>query len=214
MLTLPFSMFFSFFCAFLATAATATTEAAAETAQAAHEAAHHAAPALGSWAYILQSNVINVAIVALFLGFMLSKLNLGKTINGKQQRVIDEIDSAEVRQKEAETKLDALSKRTNELEAEVQQIINEAKANAERLKTSILEDAETQAEKLRQNALKRLALEEKQRLAETQRRLMDEAVLATKALLENTLSQEDRIQSVEAFIDQLPQHVDALGGAK
>ena len=65
-----------------------------------------------------------------------------------------------------------------------------------------------------QNAIKRLTIEEKQRFAQTQQRLMDDAITATKALLENTLTTEDKIQSIEAFIDLLPQHVEAIGGTR
>lgn len=178
------------------------------------EEAHEAALAFGSWEYILHSNIINVTLVAIFLVIIISKLNIGKSIQGTQQRVINEIDAAEIRQKEAQEKLEALMKRANALEGEVQTILSEANANAEKLKTTILADAEAQAEKIRQNAIKRLTIEEKQRFAQTQQRLMDDAITATKALLENTLTTEDKIQSIEAFIDQLPQQVEASGGVR
>ena len=181
---------------------------------AAAEAGHEAAAAFGSWEYILNSNIINVTLVAIFLAIIISKLNIGKSIQGKQQRVIDEIDSAEARQKEAQYKLNALMTRAKGLDAEIQGILTDANTNAEKLKASILADAEAQAEKIRQNAIKRLTIEEKQRFAQAQQRLMDDAITATKALLENTLSTEDKIQSIEAFIDLLPQHVEASGGAR
>ena len=178
------------------------------------EAAHEVAAAFGSWEYILHSNIINVVMVAIFLVFIISKLNIGQSIQGKQQRVINEINSAETRQKEAQEQLDTLMKRVNALESEIQGILSDANTNAEKLKATILADAEAQAEKIRQNAIKRLTIEEKQRFSQTQQRLMDDAIAATKALLENTLSTEDKIQSIEAFIDQLPQHVEASGGSR
>lgn len=174
--------------------------------------AAHELPAIGSWEYIKDSNVLNILIVAIFLAWIFNKVQVGDKLKGYQERIIDNLDKAEAKQEQAEQKLQEVQSRLGKLDAEVSEILADAKANAKTMAERIIKDAEADAQKIMDQAHRRVALEEKQRLAEVQDRLMTEAIVATRELLENTLTKDDRIQSVEAFIEQIPQLAAATGG--
>ena len=172
--------------------------------------AAHELPSFGSLEYIKESNVVNILIVAIFLIWILNKAQVGQKLKGYQSRIIDSLDKAESKQRQAESKLQEVEVRLSKLDVEVAQILTEAKSNAENMAKRIVSDAEADAKKIIDQAHRRIALEEKQRLAEVQERLMTEAIVATRELLSNTLSNDDKIQSVESFIEQIPE----LAGGK
>ena len=161
------------------------------------------APAVGSVEYFLHSNLFNIVLVGIFLFVILRNIQVGQKLKEFQSSVIAKIDAAEAKQAQAEEALKAIEARANAVEGEVSEILATAEKNAQALAASIIKQAEADAERMKQNAANLIATEERRKTAEIRDRLMTEAVVAARELLENTLSDDDRVRSVEQFVDQL-----------
>lgn len=175
----------------------------------ANESAHHQAASGGLWGYILESNVINVAIVLLFLVWLLNKIKIGQLIHGRRQSISQSLQEAEAKRDKALEQLDQLEKRLASLEQEANKVVTEAEQSAQEMARRIVEQAEVDAAKLLEQANKRSQLELKQAALTLEKRLMHEAIVATREFLSATLSDQDKRKSVEVFLDELP----ALSGA-
>lgn len=169
--------------------------------------AHVELPAVGSFDYFVQSNLFNIVLVGILLFFIVRNIQVSQKLKEFQQRTINNIEQAEVEQQKANEQLAALEKRAKGVDTEVQTILKTAEENAKVLANNIVTQAEQDAQRLLENAQKRIILEEKQKADELRKRLMQEAIVAAKELLENTLSKDDKVESVEQFITQLPQVV-------
>ncbi len=171
--------------------------------------AHEGPEQLTLWHRILESNVINVVIVALILGFLIKKFNLLNGIDAKREQIATEIQAFEARKKEAQAQLEATQRLTANLKNEVEDILNTARESAEVLSAQILNDAKLESVKIIDNTKRRVELEQRSAIKELERRLLNEALQDARAELAQSLSAEQQKRSVESFLDEL---VEVKGG--
>jgi F-type H+-transporting ATPase subunit b len=157
------------------------------------------------WHSIVQSNILNVIVAAVFLAWVIRKINVGRVLDERRQRISEELATSETRRQVAQAELDALEKRAASLHEEVAAIIRDAEQTARQVADAILTSAEGDAAAIRANAQKRQLLDEKNAARSLEARLMREALHGAQQFLETTLSDEDKRQSVEAFIEALPE---------
>lgn len=162
-----------------------------------------AAEPTGLWETLVQSNTINFLIAVALLAFVIGKLNLGKGIEGTRQKVIDELQALEVARKEAEARLSQIKSQTANLQQEVASILSDAKTSAESLSQQIIRDARTDADKIIDNAKRRVEMEQKASAKELERRLLNDALSDARLELAQQVSGDDQKRSVEAFIRSL-----------
>ncbi|MCA9798504.1 MAG: ATP synthase F0 subunit B [Cyanobacteria bacterium HKST-UBA04] len=180
----------------------------------AHEAAAaHTAHQMGLWDMVVHSNVINVALVALLLGWLMAKFQVPGLVDKQRQAVAKSLKDAEAKRDKALVKLEELERRLAKLDGEVAQIISDAEQTASEVAQGIVAQAERDAEKMLAQAQKRAELEQRQAALDIEYRLLIEAVGETRDYLNASLSDQDRQKSVETFLDQLPELVaNAKGG--
>lgn len=164
----------------------------------------HGAEGGDFWTQVVHSNVINIAIAFVFLVWVFKRFNLLDILEQRQNKVMLELKEAEEKRDKALAELNQIEKRTAGLTEEVSHILKDAEETAGMVATGIIRSAEAEADKLLENAQKRAALEEKSAVRELEHRLMLEAIHGAKELLENTLSDADKQQSVEDFVSVLP----------
>ena len=165
--------------------------------------AHEGPEQLTLWQRILESNVINVVIVALILGFLIKKFNLLNGIDAKREQIASEIQAFEARKQEAQAQLEATQRLTANLKNEVAEILNTARQSAEVLSAQILNDAKQESVKIVDNAKRRVELEQRSAIKELERRLLNEALQDARAELAQSLTAEQQKRSVESFLDEL-----------
>lgn len=167
-------------------------------------AAHggHHEPSLMEW--LLSTNVFNIVLVAIILGWVIKKFNVLDVFPQQQQSIQKQVSDLESQRKEAEFELAELKKRTDNLSAEVEQIVSQATKSAEDISAQIITDAQNQANKIVELAEKRIAVEEKAAVQQLQAKLLGEAIQDAQQTLSG-ISDAEKKQSVEAFLKTLPQ---------
>lgn len=167
----------------------------------ASEGAEH----LGLFERILESNVINIVLVALVLGFLAKKFNLLGGIDAKQAQLSSEILAIENQKKAALTQLQDAKNRTANLKAEVAEILENARESAQLISAQIISDASLESSKIVENAKRRVALEQRSALHELEKRLLNDAISDARSEMSQTLTAADQKHSVEEFLQELSQ---------
>lgn len=101
---------------------------------------------------ILNSNVINFAMVAAFVVWIVKKADLSGLINKKRIEIIESINNAEEENKNKQNILSDTKIRVGNLEEEVLKITHEGEFVARNLSSNIIEGANKQAEDLHKKA--------------------------------------------------------------
>ncbi len=174
--------------------------------EAGHAAGHHTPAVVGSWEWLLETNLINIAIAVLLIGFLLKKLNVGSNIEASRQRIATDIESLEKQKQLAQQRLAELKKKTASLDQEVEAILTTARESADSLSGAILRDANLQAEKIIDAAKSRVELEQRAAAKDLERRLLNDALADAREDLTRSLTPADQRKSVEAFLDELSQN--------
>lgn len=157
------------------------------------------------WEYILNSNLINVLLIALLLGWIIKRYNLFGAIDTQRNKIVEEIEQVERHKKEALAQLEEIQRRSNNLKNEVESILKNARESAEALSAQILADAKNESSKIVDNAKKRVELEQRAAAKELENRLLNDALADAREELANTLTAKEQSRSVEAFIEELAQ---------
>jgi len=165
--------------------------------------AHHEELTLTQW--LNETNLVSFTVVAIFLIFVISKLNVGAKIAAHREKLARDIETVEAQKRQAQEELEAIKKRVANLNTEVDGIINDAKKSASGLTEQILKDARAQAEKIVETAKGRVELEQRAAAKELEKRLLTDALNDARAEMARNLSGSDQKRSVETFIKELSQ---------
>lgn len=182
----------------------------AETTQTAqqitHEAAQHAVehhgPAYWTWEWLVSTNVLNIALVALVLVVVVRKLGLQNVFHNQQHAISKELNTLYSKRDQAKSDLAAVEERTKTLNDEIEQIITQAKASAQDISESIIAEAKAEAAAIAERSKQRLEQEEKRLMRNLQEQILSEAVLMAKNELQQH-SDQTKADSVRQFAQQL-----------
>ncbi len=156
------------------------------------------------WESVVQSNVLNILIAAVFLIWVFKRFKLSALLDQRQSQIMKSLQDAESKREAALKELREIEQRTANLKTEVEAIIKDASQTAEMVAQTILRNAEEDAQKILDSGRKRLAMEQKTASRELEQRLMVEAIHGARQLLESTLSDKDKVRSVEDFVASMP----------
>ena len=165
--------------------------------------AHEGPEQMGLWHRILESNVLNVILVALILGWLINKFNLLSGIDTQREKIAGEILAIESKKKEALAQLEDAKRRTANLKAEVDEILSNARSSAESISTQILSEARVESSKIVENAKRRVELEQRTAIKDLEKRLLSDALQDARAELAQSLNADQQKRSVESFLDEL-----------
>lgn len=164
----------------------------------------HAEAGSGLWDKLVHSNMLNLLLVVVVLGWVIRKQNLLGGIETQRSKIAGELMAIERQKQDALAQLQEIQQRTGRLESEVDGILQNARKSAETLSAQMLSDARTEAGKIVENAKSRVGLEQRAALKDLQARLLNEAVVDAREEMTRSLSVPDQKRSIEAFLDELP----------
>jgi len=133
-----------------------------------------------------------------------------KFVRQRHLTIKEALDESARLRDEAKEKLDEYTQRIAGVEAEVEKIFSEIRADAEAEKERILAAAKAQAESIKRNAEDRIAAEMAQARRELEREVVEVAIEAAEKLIRVTATPGDHKTLIDSFITDLgkgaPEH--------
>ena len=142
-----------------------------------------------------------IALLVLLIYFLAKPI--GNALAGRQQQVIDELESLQEKRDIAERSYKDFESRLAGMEKEMEVVVERAIAQAENEKAKILEDAEQAAEDIKRQAEAAVQAE----IVEAKRKLRDEiadqaAAMAEELIVKN-LTPEDQVKITEQYLERV-----------
>ena len=156
----------------------------------------------GGWAATDTYRVMNFAVLAIALFFLLRKpvaQFLGDRIQGIQAQ-LDDLESKKI---EAEKKLAEYNERLSHLSTESEKIINQYKEQGETLRNKILKEAEAAASKLEEQALRHIEHEFKQAKIRLEQEVLEKAIAKAEDRLKKKITDQDQDKLIEEYLTKV-----------
>jgi F-type H+-transporting ATPase subunit b len=150
--------------------------------------------------------VIWTFIIFFIVMFILRKFAwnpIAEALDARAQKIHDDIDRADGLRKEAEQKLEEYLQKLNGLRAEGQEIVTEARKDAEDLKNEILSSARKEAEELKNRALREVSLARDSALDDIHRQVTELSIAVAGQILERSLKPEDHQKMISDTITKI-----------
>lgn len=141
--------------------------------------------------------IVNAAIFVGIIWYAAGK-KLKAFFTGRREEVVQEMDELAVRKQEAEARLADVERQIADVEAECAKLLEEGRAQAERMKAAILADAETQAARIVEQAARNAEQEGKAELEAIRARMANTIV----AELEKSLVERLDARTHQDLIDK------------
>lgn len=142
-----------------------------------------------------------IALLIILIKFLAKPI--GNALAGRQQQVIDELETLQDKRDAAERSYKEFESRLAGMEKEMEVVVERAIAQAENEKAKILEEAEEAAEDIKRQAQAAIQAE----IVEAKRTLRDEiadkaAAMAEELIVKN-LTPEDQVKITEQYLDRV-----------
>lgn len=164
----------------------------------AYASGEHHEPRWGDFAWRIVNLILFCAILWYFTGGLIKRF-----FKNRKQAIQDTLKDLEQKREDAKAKLAEVEKRIANLEAERQAILDESKAQAERLKKGILSDAQRRAGQIVDQAKRTAENESQAMLAKVRATMADEIVDAAGKALQNRLTSEDHDKLINNALDKV-----------
>ncbi|MCL7486843.1 MAG: ATP synthase F0 subunit B [Desulfobulbaceae bacterium] len=142
-----------------------------------------------------------IALLVLLIYFLAKPI--GNALAGRQQQVIDELETLQAKRDAAERSYKEFESRLAGMEKEMEVVVARAIKQAENEKVKILEDAEKAAEDIKRQAEAAVQAE----IVEAKRKLRDEiadqAALLAEELIVKNLTPADQVKITEQYLDRV-----------
>lgn len=142
-------------------------------------------------------------VTFLLVLFILQKFawkKITSSLDDRANKIHDDLDRAETIRKDAEAKLEEYMDKLNGLKEEGQEIIAEARKDAEALRNEILETSRKEAEQIRERSRKEIDLAMDAALDKLHKDVTTLSVQIASQILGKTLSEQDHKELVEKSI--------------
>ncbi len=150
----------------------------------------------------LETNLFNLAILLGIIVYFAPK-TLGKILSERRVKIVEAIQEAEERQRQAASRLTEEQQKLAQSQAEAVRIRQMAEERAAVAKVEIAAQAEQDLQRLRETAAKDLGAEQDRVIAELRRRIAILAVEKAEADLRGQLSNNQQDRLIERSIAQL-----------
>lgn len=146
--------------------------------------------------------LLNFGLLLVILGWK-AKPALGNYADKRHRQIKSALDEASRLRAEAEEKLAEYKQRIAKVDAEVDAIIADIRADAEAEKRRIIAGAEAQAQTLKRDAENRIAAELSRARDNLSREVVLAAIAAAQGLIEKNTSAADRNAALDSFLADL-----------
>lgn len=155
-------------------------------------------PRWGDFAWRIVNLILFCGILWYFTGNLCKRF-----FKNRKQAIQDTLNELEQKRVDAKEKLAEIEKRIANLEAERKAILDESRAQAERLKQGIMEDAKRQADQIVDQAKRTAENEGRAMLDKVRSAMADEIVDAASKALRNRLTPQDHEKLIENAMDKV-----------
>lgn len=152
---------------------------------------------------IAASNVINVTIVVVFLGYLIHRYKLFSGVDAAQAKIVEDLQNAEKNREIALKELKDAEEKLSHAKDEAEKIIKEAENIAIVMKNEIIEKANQDAERIIEQGRKVIENEKKVALSELQKNLTVAALEVAKDNIKTSLDDNWQRKLIQDFVDNL-----------
>ncbi len=145
-----------------------------------------------------------IFVVAVFVPV---KRSLLSALDARGDRIRSEIDNAQALRVEAQKVLAEYRRKQRDALTEVEQILDQAKQQAEYLQKQAQKDLETALQRREQAAMENIARAESQALEDVRNQAVDVAIAATAEVIAGQLNKRRANAIVNKAIRDLPEHL-------
>ena len=145
--------------------------------------------------------VANFLILVLILGKFLYKPFLG-ILEKRKQTIEDAFTNAEATNRKADEKYEAYTKKLARAEAESREIIKNARLKADDQANMIVEEAKAEAARIKLQAEKEAVREKEKALREVREQIGQLAILAAEQILEKEVSAEGQEDIIDRVLEK------------
>ncbi len=163
------------------------------------EAEH--APVKG-WVATDTYKVINFAVLLAILIYLLRK-PVTKALRDRIQGIKDQLEDPEARKKEAEKELAAYNRKFQQLEQEAEKIVDQYIQQGQEAKARILEEAQSAAVKLEEQARRNIDHEFKKAREQLQSEVMEKALVKAEEVIKSRISDKDQDRLVDEYLEKV-----------
>lgn len=149
---------------------------------------------------IVKSNTFNFIIMMLIIFVVAKKLNLSQTLKNTKNEIISKIEYSQSEKNEAQEELSKAKIAFENVETEVAEKIETAKADSKNLANEILNAAQGKIKQIEDNALKVIEAEEKTISARLTAKAAKESTELAKENIKNLLKENPQLH--EKFVIQ------------
>lgn len=169
----------------------------------AHTAAPHGHHEIGPWQVVVESNLLNVVILALAFVYLGNKF-LPKIVDERKRQITKELDDAKNARIKAEKELTEIKEKLRRTTAEIEQIKIEAEKTAIAIKNQVEENTEKDLEQLKLKVKREISSNYEETIQNIKKSASDVAIkLAETALTQLSKDREVQKKLVEDFIVEL-----------
>lgn len=145
--------------------------------------------------------IANFLILVLILGKFLYKPFLG-ILEKRKQTIEDAFTNADATNRKADEKYEAYTKKLARAEAESREIIKTARLRADDQATMIVEEAKAEAARIKLQAEKEAVREKEKALREVREQIGQLAILAAEQILEKEVSAEGQEDIIDRVLER------------
>jgi F-type H+-transporting ATPase subunit b len=146
--------------------------------------------------------VMNFSVLAIAL-FLLLRKPVAQALDGRIKGIKDQLNDLEARKKEAEKQLSAYNEKFALLEQETEKLIQEYIRQGNEAKARILEEAQSAAEKLEEQARRNIEHEFKKAKLQLQQDILEKTLVKAEELISSKITDEDQDKLVDEYLDKV-----------
>ncbi len=156
----------------------------------------------GGWAATDTYRVMNFAVLAIALFFLLKK-PVSQFLGDRIQGISDQLKELEAKKIEAEKKLAEYNERLSMLGKESEKIIEQYKQQGEAAREKILKEAEAAAGKLEEQAMRNIDHEFKQARKLLEEEVFEKAIAKAEDRLKTNITDQDQEKLVDEYLTKV-----------
>ena len=158
---------------------------------------------LGPWQVLVESNLLNVLILALAFVYLGNKF-IPKMIDQRKTQISKELENAKQARLKAEEELSIIKKKTENIVSEIEGIKIEAKKTAETIKKQIHEETGKELEQVNQKIKREINSNQEETIQTIKKSASESAIkLAEEALSKVVSNYEVQKKLMEDFVSEL-----------
>ena len=157
----------------------------------------------GPWQILVESNLLNVLILALAFVYLGNKF-IPKAVDQRKNQISKELEDAKQARLKAEEELSKIKKKTENITFEIEEIKTEAKKTAEIIKRQIQEETEKELEQANQKIKREISSNQEETIQVIKKSTSESAIkMAEEALSKVVSNYEVQKKLMEDFVSEL-----------